>query len=92
MKKVQGQVLGKELIRWKREQQLYGNGHPVTLSLDTLQEWCEGLADIIWPLRQQLKQAEGMKSKVVNQDNTNSEVLKELIAGVTEIISDLVTG
>jgi hypothetical protein len=33
------QVLDKELIRWKREQQLAGNGFPITESLDTLQEW-----------------------------------------------------
>jgi hypothetical protein len=38
-KELQIQVLDKELIRWKRGQQLAGNGHPMSGSLDTLQEW-----------------------------------------------------
>ena len=48
VKEVQTKVLDKELIRWKREQQLAGNGYSMSFSLETLQEWCEGLADIIW--------------------------------------------
>ncbi len=39
-KAVQTQVLDSELINWKREQQLHGNGHPISFTLETLQEWC----------------------------------------------------
>ena len=40
VKEVQVQVLDKELIRWKREQQLAGNGFQMNSNfLDTLQEW-----------------------------------------------------
>ena len=40
VKEVQVQVLDKELIRWKREQQLAGNGFQMNGGfLDTLQEW-----------------------------------------------------
>ena len=40
VKEVQVQVLDKELIRWKREQQLAGNGFQMNSGfLDTLQEW-----------------------------------------------------
>ena len=79
-KKVQMQVLDKELIRWKREQQLAGNGNPFTFSLETLQEWCEGLADIIWPSRQQLKQMEDLRMKL--KDNELNR-LPDLVAGIT---------
>ncbi len=38
--KVQGKVLDKELIQWKREQQLSGNGYNMNQGyLETLQEW-----------------------------------------------------
>ena len=86
------QVLGKELIRWKREQQLSGNGNPMTFNLETLQEWCEGLADNIWTLRQQIKQLELLREKLSDPQNSNSTVLPELMAGVTELLSNLVTG
>ncbi len=37
---VQAQVLDKELIQWKREQQLAGNGYAMNQGyLETLQEW-----------------------------------------------------
>jgi uncharacterized protein (DUF3084 family) len=39
VKEVQIKVLDKELIKWKREQQLGGNGHAVSFTLETLQEW-----------------------------------------------------
>ena len=79
---LQGRVLDDELIRWKREQQLAGNGVPFHSNLDfiqvvsfkmfivwffrlmffsfffSLKEWCEGLAEIIWLNRQQIKESE----------------------------------
>lgn len=39
LSKLQGQVLDEELIRWKREQQLNGNGASFNSNLDTIQEW-----------------------------------------------------
>ena len=36
---VQSRVLDEELIRWKREQQLAGNGAPFSNNLDQIQEW-----------------------------------------------------
>lgn len=36
---LQSQVLDEELIRWKREQQLAGNGAIFNSNLDTIQEW-----------------------------------------------------
>lgn len=36
---LQSRVLDDELIRWKREQQLAGNGAPFNSNLDSVQEW-----------------------------------------------------
>ena len=81
-KEVQTKVLDKELIRWKRDQQLSGNGHPMGFTLETLQEWCEGLADVIWTVRQQVRQLEGLREKLGDPQN-QSNVLPELLAGIT---------
>lgn len=36
---VQTKILDEELIKWKRDQQLAGNGAPFNNILDTIQEW-----------------------------------------------------
>ena len=36
---LQSKVLDEELIRWKREQQLQGNGAQFNSNLDIVQEW-----------------------------------------------------
>ena len=91
VREVQSQVLDKELIRWKRDQQLAGNGHPMGFSLEVLQEWCEGLADIIWTMRQQVRQLEGLREKLGEAQNT-ANILQELLGNITELLSNLVTG
>jgi signal transducer and activator of transcription 5B len=56
---LQQQLLGDHLIAWRRAQQLAGNGRAVSgTSIDQLQEWCEGLADIIWQNRQEVVRVE----------------------------------
>ncbi len=91
VKEVQAQVLDKELIRWKREQQLHGNGCPMQSNLEAIQEWCEGLAEIIWAIRQQVRQLEGLREKLGDPGNS-ANLLPDLLAGVTELLSNLVTG
>jgi len=60
--------------------------------LDTLQEWCEGLADIIWQLRQQVRQLENLRTKLITDPQNNDINLQELLASVTQLLSNLVTG
>ena len=93
MKEVQDQVLDVELVRWTKEQQMAGNGFPASSTfIDTLQEWCEGLADVIWPLRQQVGQLQELKAKLVSSDQQTSNVnLQELQIGITNLLSNLVT-
>jgi signal transducer and activator of transcription 5B len=93
VKDVQVEVLDKQLIRWKRDQQLAGNGYQMNPGfLDTLQEWCEGLADIIWQLRQQVRQLENLRTKLIPDPQNKDFNLQELLASVTELLSNLVTG
>lgn len=61
---LQSKILDDELTRWKREQQLAGNGAPLTNNLDTLQSWCEDLAELIWHNRHQLKEVERLKTSI----------------------------
>jgi len=91
VKEVQVQVLDKELIAWKRDQQLAGNGLQMTLSLETLQEWCENLAQIIWSMRQQIKQLENLRSQLTDPTNTPNHI-PDLLSGITDLLSNLVTG
>jgi len=93
VKEVQDQVLDVELVRWTKEQQMAGNGFPASSTfIDTLQEWCEGLADVIWPLRQQVGQLQELKAKLVSSDQQTSNVnLQELQIGITNLLSNLVT-
>merc|ERR1719210_1053565 len=94
VKEVQAEVLEKHLEqRWRRDQQLAGNGYQMNPGfLDTLQEWCEGLADIIWQLRQQVGQLQKLRTKLIPDPQNQDFNLQELHESVTELLSNLVTG
>jgi signal transducer and activator of transcription 5B len=80
LSQLQSKILDEELTRWKREQQLAGNGAPLTNNLDTLQSWCEDLAELIWHNRHQLKEAERLKQNipVPAQQNTTPDRIPNL--------------
>jgi len=91
IQELQTHVLDKELINWKREQQLSGNGKTMTLSLEVLQEWCEGLAQILWEMRTQTKQLLHDKEQLAD-NNEQTRQLPDLLKEVTNLLSNLVTG
>lgn len=87
---VQHRVLEDELIRWKRQQQLAGIGGPPEGNLDTLQSWCEELAEIIWQNRQQIKRVELLRQQLpINMHG--HDLLPELDTKITTLLSTLVT-
>jgi signal transducer and activator of transcription 5B len=88
---LQSRVLDDELIRWKREQQLQGNGSQFNSNLDTIQEWCESLAEIIWLNRQQIKEAERLKQKIGLEPTGITDILPALNSQITQLLSSLVT-
>ncbi|RZF46582.1 hypothetical protein LSTR_LSTR002914 [Laodelphax striatellus] len=87
---VQARILDEEMLRWKRDQQLSGNGAPFNNNLDVIQDWCERLAELIWLNRQQIKEMERVTLKV----NLNLPVkpdLRDLDSQITGLLSSLVT-
>ncbi|XP_043290168.1 signal transducer and activator of transcription 5B [Venturia canescens] len=88
---LQSRVLDDELIRWKRDQQLAGNGAPFNSNLDSIQEWCESLAELIWLNRQQIKEAEHLKQKLAFDPHGVPDILPNLNLQITQLLSSLVT-
>ncbi|XP_071451764.1 signal transducer and activator of transcription 5B isoform X2 [Hetaerina americana] len=88
---LQARVLDVELTRWKREQQLAGNGALFNSNLDAIQEWCESLAELIWLNRQQIKEAEHLKQKLKLDQEGMVNLLPTLNAQITQLLSQLVT-
>ncbi|KAG8033982.1 hypothetical protein G9C98_008463 [Cotesia typhae] len=88
---LQSKVLDDELIRWKRDQQLAGNGAPFNSTLDSIQEWCESLAELIWLNRQQIKEAERLKLKFALDPPGVQDILPQLNSSITQLLSSLVT-
>lgn len=79
------------LFRWKRDQQLAGNGALFNSNLDSIQEWCESLAELIWLNRQQIKEAERLKQKFALEPPGMQDILPTLNAQITQLLSSLVT-
>ncbi|RLU25734.1 hypothetical protein DMN91_001892 [Ooceraea biroi] len=88
---LQSKILDDELIRWKREQQLAGNGAAFNSNLDSIQEWCENLAELIWSTRQQIKEAERLKQKFGLEPPAIQDILPTLNSQITQLLSSLVT-
>ncbi|CAN8013237.1 unnamed protein product [Ixodes persulcatus] len=89
---LQTRVLDDELIKWKRAQQLGGNGTPFDNNLDQIQEWCEALSEIIWQNRQQIKRVEHLAAQVpIGSASSIGERFTALNAQVTNLLSSLVT-
>ena len=89
---LQQRVLDQELINWKREQQMAGNGRPFDDNrLNTIQEWCEQLAEIIWQNRHQIRECERLCSKLPLQTPGGVDLLPELNQHITGLLSSLVT-
>ncbi|CAG9790649.1 unnamed protein product [Diatraea saccharalis] len=93
LRQLQSQVLDEELIKWKREQQLSGNGVPMQSNLNTIQEWCELLADLIWTSRQQVTNVARINNKAIHELRQPhlGEMLDDMSKQVTSLLSTLVT-
>lgn len=91
LKELQFRILDQELNRWKRDQQLSGNGAPFTNNLDTIQKWCEDLAEIIWINMQQIRQLEMIQEQLnIPSQELTMNILPELSDGLTMLLDSLV--
>lgn len=91
LKELQFHILDQELNKWKRDQQLSGNGAPFANNLDQIQKWCEDLAEIIWLNRQQIRQLEMIQDglNIPNQEMTMN-ILPEIKDGLELLLDSLV--
>ena len=88
-RKVMGDIMN-NLMVWKKEQQLSGNGFQMTQSLDPIQKWCEDLVGIVLTSRQHIQKIEALKQTL--KDNFYSEVgTMQLKNEVEELLTKLVT-
>lgn len=58
-------------------------------NLETIQEWCESLAELIWQNRQQIKEMEILKHRLPLDQPTDT--LPQLMTDITQLLSSLVT-
>ncbi|CAL1526056.1 unnamed protein product [Lymnaea stagnalis] len=93
LQELQKEILDNELISWKRRQQLAGNGLVMdNTSIETLQSWCESLADLIWQNRQQIKKCTQLQSQLpIKYPEGQEDILPKLNDTITGLLSSLVT-
>ncbi|XP_058444387.1 signal transducer and transcription activator isoform X3 [Malaya genurostris] len=91
--RVQDKVLHKYLTQWKINQGFAGNGASgmSASNLDTIQAWCESLAEIIWNTKDQIRLAMKNKSKLNIEENNLPDYLPQLLVEVTNLLKTLIT-
>eukprot|EP00095_Tigriopus_kingsejongensis_P006372 maker-scaffold42_size484952-snap-gene-3.26 protein:Tk06372 transcript:maker-scaffold42_size484952-snap-gene-3.26-mRNA-1 annotation:"signal transducer and activator of transcription 5b" len=91
IKDVQYRILEQELNKWKRDQQLSGNGAPFPNNIDQIQKWCEDCAEIIWLNRSQVRHLEKIQESVnIPAHEIPTSLLPELSEGYTHLLDTLV--
>lgn len=90
---LQKRVIDEELIKWKHQQQLAGNGAPFDSTLiDTIQNWCESLVDIIWTNRLQIIKVDLLRQQLpIDMPQGVEDIQPELNPIVTGLLSSVVT-
>nr|DAA79938.1 TPA_inf: signal transducer and activator of transcription A [Anopheles farauti] len=90
---VQTKVLNKYLAQWKINQGFAGNGASMinASNLDTIQAWCESLAEIIWSTKDQIRLAIKNKSKLHVEQEDVPDLLPQAMADVTNLLKMLIT-
>uniref|UniRef100_A0A182W402 Signal transducer and activator of transcription n=1 Tax=Anopheles minimus TaxID=112268 RepID=A0A182W402_9DIPT len=90
---VQNKVLNKYLSQWKINQGFAGNGASMmsASNLDTIQAWCESLAEIIWSTKDQIRLAVKNKSKLHVEQEDVPDLLPQAMVDVTNLLKMLIT-
>ncbi|XP_059610175.1 signal transducer and activator of transcription 5A-like isoform X2 [Phlebotomus argentipes] len=83
-------IMVKQLRLWKANQGLAGNGAPLNNNLDTIQQWCETLADNLWNTKTQISILLKTRQTVQNDPNlpdllepSRKEIINLLVKLVT---------
>lgn len=90
---IQDKVLHKYLTQWKINQGFAGNGASgmSASNLDTIQAWCENLAEIIWNTKDQIRLAMKNKSKLNIDEQNLPDYLPQSLVEVTNLLKALIT-
>ncbi|ELU09097.1 hypothetical protein CAPTEDRAFT_223577 [Capitella teleta] len=92
LRALQSHILDDQLIFWKRQQQLAGNGAPFEASLETLQQWCEKLAELVWRNYQQLGQMNQLFTHLpIDLPPEQKDVLPFLTESIYKLLETLIT-
>jgi len=82
---LQNRVLDTELELWRRGQQLNGNGVAYNgITLDEIQEWCEGLAECIWQSREHIR-----RLQIMCQNYTSQLYVTDNLFGLMDLTTTL---
>lgn len=60
------------------------------VKLDTIQEWCEQLAQILWRIREQVKMCMHVCQQAHIAPQSHSDVLPEILQTVTSLLEQLI--
>ncbi|XP_065220260.1 signal transducer and activator of transcription 5B-like isoform X2 [Planococcus citri] len=89
------EVHNTELVAWKRNQQLHGNGSDFDPGhLDIIQSWCDSLAEISWANQNQYKEMKRLAQMIgqfIGETKLVTNAIIELDGKFTELLSSLVT-
>lgn len=92
LRALQSHILDEHLIRWKRQQQLAGNGAVFEASLETLQQWCENLAELVWRNFQQIEQMSNLYSHLpIDLPAEQKDLLPLLSTTIGKLLETLIT-
>ncbi|XP_055901396.1 signal transducer and activator of transcription 5A-like isoform X1 [Biomphalaria glabrata] len=93
LQEIQKEILDNQLVAWKRQQQLSGNGLVLdSVSIETIQNWVENLAELIWQNRQQIKKCSQLQQHLhIMFPEGTEDMLPKLNDAITRILSSLVT-
>lgn len=87
-------VIDHYLKHWKVQQKLYGsNAAKIGANLDTIQTWCESLAENLWNIREQIRVTQNYQQSLTNADEIPQNgqfALTELHTNVTKVLHKLV--
>lgn len=90
---IQDKVLHKYLTQWKINQGFAGNGAAgmSASNLDTIQTWCESLAEIIWATKDQIRLAMKAKAKLNIEEPNLPDFLPQTLVEITNLLKSLIT-
>ena len=92
-KQIIKEILHNQLIAWKRQQQLSGNGFQMTLSLTPIQKWCEELVHVILSTKMHIEEVDRLKQALPDIFPSHaSTTSQQMTDEITQLLMKIVKG